>query len=126
VNTKAFVAGFALVLPLTFIGAADAAPRNSLTVSNPAPVFGEQVTFTVESNVDRPWVHVQCFQDGKRVYSHTNDYSPLSVTGQVFTLGPTTLWQSGAASCTADLITFKSNSTKWPRPLASTGFEVAP
>jgi hypothetical protein len=123
-NIKAMAVGFILLAPFAAAGVADAAsPHHSLAVSNPAPVYGEKVTFSVITNISRPWVDVECFQNGERVYAHTNDYSPYS-TNLVFTLGPTTVWQGGSASCVANL-TDKTRG-KYPngKVLATTGFQV--
>jgi hypothetical protein len=66
--------------------------------------FGQHVTFTVSTTATQyPWVDLQCFQNGGLVYREDNGIFPTTL-GDVFTLGPTQLWQGGAADyCTATL-----------------------
>lgn len=65
--------------------------------------FGQEVTFSVSTtSTVYPWVAVKCSQDGALVYEQANGIFTTSLN-QVFTLGPTPSWQSGAADCTAYL-----------------------
>ncbi len=77
--------------------------------------YGNQVTFNIKTSASEPWVSVVCSQNGRNVYGQYwgfwSGYSVDAITnamaaGGVFTLGPTALWSSGAASCTAKLSTF--------------------
>jgi hypothetical protein len=77
--------------------------------------YGNQVTFNIKTSASQPWVSVACYQNGLAVYGQYwgfwSGYSVDAITnamavGGVFTLGPTALWSSGAASCTAKLSTF--------------------
>jgi hypothetical protein len=65
------------------------------------PSFGDVVTFTVQTTATAyPWVTVKCSQNGTVVYQQSN---AMYLTASAFTLGPTPMWQGGAASCTASL-----------------------
>jgi hypothetical protein len=65
--------------------------------------LGDRVTFTVSTTAtEYPWVTVKCSQNGTPVYQQSNGIFPTSL-GVNFTLGPTPLWQSGGADCTATL-----------------------
>jgi hypothetical protein len=122
---KRLIASLAVILPLVLIPQAQAA-RAAITIDQPAPTYGDAVTFSISETKDRPWVWVECFQAEQRVYSHTNDYGPYSLN-KVFTMGPTTAWQSGSADCVARLIDLPNNSTRFPgRVLATTYYEVLP
>ena len=68
-----------------------------------APRWGDLVTFDVSTTVtNRPYVTLNCYQDGAWVMSMTAgfyaDYGP----GKVFALSGTS-WTGGGADCTADL-----------------------
>jgi hypothetical protein len=68
-----------------------------------APNYGDTVTFAVSTTATTmPWVTVDCYQAGTLVYQASNGIFAISLN-QNFILGGTTLWQSGAASCTAYL-----------------------
>jgi len=93
------------------------------------PRVGSQVTFTLQTSAQEPWVSVACYQNGVAVYGQYwgfwGGYSPSAITqtmaaGGVFTLGPTALWSGGEASCVATLYTF-SKSHK-PNTLATLPF----
>jgi hypothetical protein len=65
--------------------------------------FGDKVTFAVStSSTAYPWVTMKCSQGGTLVYKQSNGIFATSL-GTVFTLGPTPLWLSGEADCTASL-----------------------
>jgi hypothetical protein len=67
------------------------------------PSFGDVVTFNVSTTATLyPYVTVNCYQNGTLVLTQSNGIFPASL-GQDFTLGPSALWQGGAASCTAIL-----------------------
>ena len=67
--------------------------------------FGAQVTFSVSTTATTgPWVNLRCYQNGALVYSQWHGFYPSYIWGQVFTLGPTPSWPSGAADCNARLI----------------------
>jgi hypothetical protein len=95
------------------------------------PQFGSQVTFKLQTSSDQPWVSVVCSQNGRNVYGQYwaffDGYAPAltdaTANGGVFTLGPTPLWSSGAASCTATLYTVAKNHRQ--TVLATLGFAVA-
>lgn len=69
--------------------------------------FGQKVTFDV-SGLAQPWVVLKCYQGGTLVYDHANGIFATSLS-QIFTLGPTGLWTSGAADCTAYLQNWSSS-----------------
>jgi hypothetical protein len=50
-----------------------------------------------------PWVRVTCSKDGTVVSQESHGYFEGYYLDQVFSLGPTNLWDGGAATCQADL-----------------------
>jgi len=99
-----------------------AAGQGSISLDQSAPAFGDTVTFTIDSgNVDYPWVRVTCYQDGALVYGHTLGYFDGALGDQSFLLGPTGLWEGGAAACDAGLLVIKGTKD---RTLASASFDV--
>jgi hypothetical protein len=75
-----------------------------------APNYGDTVTFAVSTTAtSQPFVTVKCYQGGTLVYQASNGIFAISLN-QLFVLGGTTAWQSGAASCTADLQNWDSYS----------------
>ena len=128
---------------LLFVAAASAQPSSSslqlvvlgvasgpATTASAQPHFGSQVTFNVDTSQQEPWVSVACYQNRTAVYGQYwgfwAGYSPSVVTSTmaadgVFTLGPTPLWSSGSASCTATLYTVSAKNYK-KTVLATLGF----
>ena len=98
----------------------------SLVQLNPSPggpYFGDQVTFTVSTTATaEPWVNVNCYQNGTRVYGQWRGFFDRYQYGQIFTLGPTPSWTGGAAECTAKLV--KRDNAR-DKTLATTSFHVA-
>ena len=83
--------------------------------------YGQQVTFDVYTSATAyPWVLLECTQNGSLVYRHQNGIFPTSLM-QVFTLGLTPAWTSGAADCTAYLQKRDSRKTT---TLATLNFHV--
>lgn len=113
-RATAFVA--VLMITMAFVALsspAEAARKTSATVSvadgqfatvGMAYVGGDKVEVSITSkeatasNMVR--VRAECFQDGQLVY---RQYSSVSNGAAALTLGPTPLWQSGDADCTAEL-----------------------
>jgi hypothetical protein len=61
------------------------------------------VTFVVQTTATPyPWVTLRCYQNGTLVSQESNGIFATSL-GWDFTLGPSPLWTSGAADCTATL-----------------------
>jgi hypothetical protein len=86
--------------------------------------WGNQVTFAVSTNAtDRPYVLLNCYQDGGWVYAAQAGFYPSYPFAQGFTLA-STAWTGGAADCTARLGTLNPYGTKF-RELASTRFHVS-
>ena len=87
--------------------------------------FGQHVTFDVNTTAtDYPWVTLRCSQNGINVYQQSNAMFRIQST---FTLGPTPLWQSGGADCTATLESWDEYSKNGKiTALASLPFAVAP
>ncbi len=101
--TVALVAAAALVVPFSAVAAASGAGA-SITVPN--GVFAGTTTATVHTG-PATWVHAACYQNGARVYEQ---YVKTDSNNQaVLTLGPTPLWPSGSASCTAAEGTWMAN-----------------
>lgn len=98
--------------------------RDALTPSNPAPAFGETITFNVSTTAAYPWVKAECAQNDQIVYQQWAGLYPSYSGSQIFTLGPTELWTGGSASCTATLLVFDKRGD--PRTLATSSFQVSP
>jgi len=95
----------------------------STTGASTGPTMGSQVSFNVSTTAtSKPFVDVQCYQNGTWVYEQWQGFFAGWTGGQTFTLGPTGLWQSGAADCTADLVSLDSYK---PRVLTSMKFHVS-
>jgi hypothetical protein len=94
----------------------------NLTAPGTDPRFGQQVTFSVSTTATAyPWVEVRCYQNATLVYDNWVGYFSSYEFPQVFTLGPTQLWTSGAANCTAALV---SEDSRRPKTLATLTFPV--
>jgi hypothetical protein len=90
---------------------------------NGTPNHGDTVTFNISTtSTDRPFVNLQCFQNGVLVANGWNGFfvGALNTTYN-FDLN-SGAWQGGAADCTAWLE--MSTSKGWSK-LASTSFHVA-
>lgn len=84
--------------------------------------YGELVTFEIyQTATSSPYVRLVCYQGGVAVGEGWRGFFPGSLSGQIFVLGGSTNWQSGAADCTASLM--KSTKRGWQQ-LASTSFHV--
>jgi hypothetical protein len=90
-----------------------------------APNYGDTITFSVSTTATAmPYVTVDCYQGGTLVYQASNGIFSISLN-QLFFLGGTTAWQSGAASCTAYLQDWDSYSKHHTvTNLASMSFSV--
>ena len=129
---------FALVAvsALVFAGAAFAAkPSGSSSITGPylvtasptgspvtassttTPHFGDTVTFDISTQTGNPFVNLICYGGGIGY----NSWAAFWPTAGSFVLGSGG-WTSGAADCTANLVTYVS-STKY-KVLASTSFHV--
>jgi hypothetical protein len=88
------------------------------------PHFGTHVTFNVStSSTTQPWVRLQCYVGGTLVYDMSNGIFPTSLN-EMFTLGPTPLWSSGASDCTATLENLTGGKRGSAQTLATTTFHV--
>jgi hypothetical protein len=88
--------------------------------------FGRHVTFNVSTTAtSMPWVEVKCFVGGTLVYDMSNGIFPTSL-GEIFTLGPTPLWQGGDADCTAYLQNLTGGRRGTAQTLATMSFHVYP
>ena len=86
--------------------------------------YGQRVTFDVSTTAtDSPFVHLRCSQAETLVLEGYQGFFPNALGNQWFHLGPTPLWQSGEADCTASL---EKYTRKGWQQLASTGFHVEP
>lgn len=76
-----------------------------LTPDNGTPglSFLDRVTFSVSTPATtKPWVTLKCYQNGVIVSQESNAMFDGSLD-QIFVLGPTAIWSSGGANCTATL-----------------------
>lgn len=71
-----------------------------------------------------PWVRVTCTQGGIVVSQQSHGYFEGYYLDQVFALGPTSLWDGGAATCQADLGHWSKNFGRF-QVEASLRFDVA-
>lgn len=86
--------------------------------------FGNHATFTVSTTATTmPWVELKCYVGGTLVYDMSNGIFPTSLN-QIFTLGPTPLWSSGAADCTAYLQNLTGGRNGSATTLGTTSFHV--
>ena len=100
-----------------------AAPSASpLTASSTAAQFGDTITFSVStSETSNPFVNLNCYQNGVLVMNSWSAFFPGGANQNFGLYSPS--WQSGAASCTADLGMQTSNG-RW-KVLASNSFDVS-
>jgi hypothetical protein len=102
-------------------------PQSGATAAaSPAPSFGGPVTFDVSTDATaRPFVDLQCLQNGTQVMKSLQAWFYGATGAQLFYLGPTPAWQGGAADCTAYLENWDSYSKNGKiSVLASTSFQV--
>jgi len=94
---------------------------------NGLPNFRDTVTFAVQTTATAfPYVTLTCYQNGTLVSQETNAMFAGSLD-ENFTLGPTSLWTSGAANCTASLESRDGSSKRGSvTGLASMSFTVQP
>jgi hypothetical protein len=105
---------------LAGVGSANAAPRDKAHISVPDGQFAGTTTATLNPGGDI-WALAACYQNETMVwyqYAHADDGKTAT-----FTLGPTPLWQGGAATCIAEEGYWARNG-RW-RMLAWTTFEVS-
>ena len=111
----------AAALVLGSAGIAQAGPHDSIALVG-SQTFGAQVTFDVSTHAtDRPWVWNRCYQGATLVSAEVHDMTPGAFFGNVFSLGPTTLWQGGDAECIAEL---QDRDSSHDRVLASLLYHV--
>jgi hypothetical protein len=105
-------------------GSSFSGPFMVTDTNTPGLSWGDRVTFNVSTTATtRPWVNVNCYQGGTWVYGEWHGFFPEYLYGQTYTLGPTRMWQSGGADCTAALVSKDGNRD---RILTSIGFYVYP
>jgi hypothetical protein len=96
------------------------------TAAADGPSYGDSVTFAVSTeSTSQPFVHVQCFQNGGLVLEAWQAWFYGGLGDQLFRLGPSPAWRSGAGDCTAYLENWDSYSKNGRvSVLASTSFHV--
>jgi hypothetical protein len=98
-------------------------PSTALASAASEPSYEGQVTFHVSTTeTDRPFVNVRCYQNGAFVYDAWQGFFGSYLPDPNFTLASGS-WTSGAADCTARLVTWGRNGRE--RTLASLKFHVA-
>lgn len=118
----ALVAALALVAAFGSVNVVSAARSTDASLSIANGVFAGTTTATIRSSSSQQlWVKASCFQGGVRVYTQWRMFD--SNFQAVLNLGPTQLWQSGAADCTGWGGYFAKNGTF--RVLATTTFDVS-
>ena len=96
---------------------------SSARAGSNGPAFGNEVTYAVSTGrTNRPWVNTRCYQNGTLALDDWRGMFEGYVLGQVVPLGPTGNWTSGAASCTARLVSLDNGGEK---TLASMSFNVS-
>jgi len=85
------------------------------------PNYGDRATFALSGTADKPWVELDCYKGGTLVYLDRRGFFDGSLTGEVFNLGTTGAWQSGAADCTAWIVKYTTKG--WSKG-GSTSFHV--
>ena len=93
--------------------------RGSVVIAVPDGRFAGTTAATLSSG-SAVWALAECYQGGTLVYGQ---YVKASSNTATFTLGPTPLWKSGPADCTAEAGGWGSNG-RW-RAVASTTFHVS-
>jgi hypothetical protein len=97
--------------------------QTAAAAATASPTYGSQVTFAVSTTAtDRPYVLLNCYQNGVWVLAGQAGFYDLYPFGQNFTLA-STAWTNGAADCTARLGSLNPDGTRF-RELASTSFHV--
>lgn len=104
-------------------GTGDGSSVALVILDGSAPSIGDLATFNVSSSTETVWVAAKCTQGGQVVYQENHGFYPSYPWGQTYTLGPTSLWESGDASCTAELYTV-SGRKQTKKTLAITYFIV--
>jgi hypothetical protein len=86
--------------------------------------FAARVTFNISTTAtSSPFIHLKCWQGGTLVEEAWQGFFSTALGHQWIYLGPTPLWQSGDAECTA----YVEKSTKRGfSVLGSTSFHVYP
>ena len=80
------------------------------------PVFGERITFRISTSISNPFVLNRCWKNDVVVYSELHGFSDSnSLWGTTYTLGPTSMWQKGAANCVASLLDSDPQADEGPR-----------
>jgi len=92
----------------------------SATITVPDGVYASTVTATVSPA--GLWVYAKCSQGGSMVYGQ---YAQSDADGHaVLTLGPTSWWTGGPASCTAEAGNWSARNGQWVAQ-GSTTFNVS-
>jgi len=92
--------------------------------SDGLPNWNDQITFNVSTTAtDRPWVKLNCYQNGTWVSTSTAGFFPEYAWAPNFTLASGG-WTSGAGDCTAILYMVGKNGKS--QNLASLNFHVNP
>jgi hypothetical protein len=87
------------------------------------PHYGQQVTFAVSTTAtDRPFVSLNCYQNGVWVYSDSAGFFPDYPWSKIFILATSSTWTSGAGDCTATLYMTKDG--RRSTTLATLNFHV--
>jgi len=95
------------------------AGQTSIKLNESDPSYGDEVTFTVVTNkTNDPFVQLDCFQSGQLVARQTKH------ANEVFHLGPSELWQGGAAEAEATAMYYDGRKGTL-RPIDSIQFAVA-
>jgi len=130
-RTRTILTLAALSLFLTASPAFAAKPTSSSSIKlvllsasvGSGPHWGNQVTFAVSTTAtDRPYVLLNCYQNGAWLYAAQAGFYASYPFSQVFTLS-STAWTGGAADCKARLGKLNAYGTKFTE-LASTSFHV--
>jgi hypothetical protein len=89
------------------------------------PNWNEKVKFNLSTNIDRPYVTLECSQNGTVVAKGTESYASGTLDDGVFGLYSSN-WSSGSADCTAKLQYYIPKGKTNYVTVASTTFYVNP
>lgn len=105
---KLVIISVAFIAALGLAASAKAGPTSVSVDPSSNLVFGGSAIIDYSTSDPDPWLHLSCSQSGSVVQE---TWLRVTTQGNVFPLGSTELWTSGAADCTVDLQQLTHNGT---------------